>query len=110
MNLVSPWNANNGFINPDYELVTISSPQNREVFFQLLITKIGKFIGTPNPQKPGESAMSPIRWNLVSCKVGGCPTFRTASDRLERAKDFEGSGLTGAFSRLEIHKNGRFLF
>lgn len=32
-------------------------------------------------------------------EVGGCPTFRTASDRLERAKDFEGSGLTGAFSR-----------
>jgi len=41
--------------------------------------------------------------------VGGCPTFRTASDRLERAKDFEGSGLTGAFSRLEIQQFGRFL-
>ena len=32
-------------------------------------------------------------------QVGGCPTFRTASDRLDRAADFEGSGLTGMFSR-----------
>jgi len=31
--------------------------------------------------------------------VGGCPTFRTASDRLQRANDFEGSGITGALSR-----------
>ncbi|CAK9083607.1 5-methyl-1-naphthoate 3-hydroxylase (Azinomycin biosynthesis protein B1) [Durusdinium trenchii] len=32
-------------------------------------------------------------------EVGGCPTFRTAGDRLARAGDFEGSGLTGVFSR-----------
>lgn len=35
-------------------------------------------------------------------EVGGCPTFRTASDRLDRAADFEGSGLTGMFSRQYI--------
>ena len=31
--------------------------------------------------------------------MGGCPTFRTPSDRLARAADFEGSGLTGFISR-----------
>lgn len=36
---------------------------------------------------------------MAAHQVGGCPTFRTASDRLDRAADFEGSGLTGMFSR-----------
>lgn len=36
---------------------------------------------------------------VAAHQVGGCPTFRTASDRLDRAADFEGSGLTGMFSR-----------
>mmetsp|Transcript_94422 Transcript_94422/g.224919 ORF Transcript_94422/g.224919 Transcript_94422/m.224919 type:complete len:1533 (+) Transcript_94422:40-4638(+) len=45
--------------------------------------------------------MEQQRQALVAKKkeVGGCPTFRTTSDRLARASDFEGSGLTGVVSR-----------